>query len=260
MHLLAEIVLIFLIYAVLGFFLEVVYVAATEGNVENRGFLAGPVVPIYAFGALAVLYLLAPVSRNPVWVFIGGALICSILEGVTGWALKKAFHRTWWDYSDKPFNLGGYICLQMSLLWGVACLLLVKVLEPAVQTLIGWMSTPVLYTLAGVGLLLFLIDFVTSLASAMHLRKIGPLDDVTGELRKVSDALSTRLGKDGLELGAKQKTADAHLAAAKEHVSADVAAKRAELQQRRADLLASEPRGVRRLRKAFPTLTTHGHH
>lgn len=250
---LAALVLIFLIYAVIGFILEVIFVAATEGSVENRGFLAGPVVPIYAFGALAVLYVLKPVSENAVWVFLGGAVICTLLEGVTGWALMKIFRRRWWDYTDKPLNIGGYVCLQMSLLWGVACLMLVKVLAPTIRGVVDWLPPLALYLIAGIGLLLFLIDFVTSTAAAMHLRNHGgPLDEVTTELRKVSGAWSQRLGKDGLALSAKADQAKQRATRVKQDAQDAMAARRTELEAKKAELMAAEPPGVRRLRKAFP--------
>ena len=109
----------FLIYSCLGWCLEVIYAAVTTGKLINRGFLNGPVCPIYGFGMVIVLFALTPLSHNLLLLYLGGVILPSALELVGGWALYKLYHTRWWDYSDYPFNIGGYICLEFSLLWGV---------------------------------------------------------------------------------------------------------------------------------------------
>ena len=85
----------------------------------NRGFLNGPVCPIYGFGMIIVLFALTPLQHSILLLYIGGVILPSALELVGGWALYKLYHTRWWDYSDFPFNIGGYICLEFCLLWGV---------------------------------------------------------------------------------------------------------------------------------------------
>ena len=109
----------FLIYSCTGWCLEVIFAAATTGQLVNRGFLNGPVCPIYGFGMVIVLFTLTPLQDSVLLLYIGGVILPSALELVGGWALYKLYHTRWWDYSDFPFNIGGYICLQFSLLWGV---------------------------------------------------------------------------------------------------------------------------------------------
>ena len=109
----------FLIYSCLGWCLEVVYAAVTTGKLVNRGFLNGPVCPIYGFGMIIVLYALTPLVDNTLLLYLGGVILPSVLELVGGWALYKLYRTRWWDYSDYPFNIGGYICLEFCLLWGV---------------------------------------------------------------------------------------------------------------------------------------------
>lgn len=132
-----EIAVYFFVYAFFGWCTEVIYAALKTGKFINRGFLNGPVCPIYGAGVVLVLLALTPVADNFLLLFLCGALLCSALEFVTGFVLEKLFHRKWWDYSDKHFNLLGYICLSMSLIWGIACLLVVDVLHPAIASLIG---------------------------------------------------------------------------------------------------------------------------
>ena len=116
----------FTIYSFLGWCSEVIFATVTTGKFVNRGFLNGPVCPIYGFGMVLVLAILTPVQQSGLALFFGGMILASALELAGGWALKKIFHTTWWDYSDQPFNLGGYICLKFSLAWGV-CLSLIHI-------------------------------------------------------------------------------------------------------------------------------------
>ena len=110
----------FIIYAFLGWCTEVVYAALNTGKFVNRGFLNGPICPIYGFGIAAIVAFLAPVSNNPALLFAGSAIITSAIELITGWIMEKAFNTRWWDYSTMPFNIGGYICLKFSIAWGIA--------------------------------------------------------------------------------------------------------------------------------------------
>ena len=121
-----QILAFFLIYSCLGWCLEVIYAAVSTGQLVNRGFLNGPVCPIYGFGMIIVLFTLSPLADNLLLLYLGGVILPSVLELVGGWALYKLYHTRWWDYSDFPFNIGGYICLEFSLLWGVGTVVVMK--------------------------------------------------------------------------------------------------------------------------------------
>ena len=120
----------FLIYSCLGWCVEVVYAAATTGQLVNRGFLNGPVCPIYGFGMILVLFCLTPLEDDLLLLYLGGVILPSALELVGGWALYKLYRTRWWDYTDKPFNIGGYVCLEFSLMWGLGAMVMVKVIHP----------------------------------------------------------------------------------------------------------------------------------
>lgn len=128
----------FTIYSFLGWCSEVIFATVTTGKFVNRGFLNGPVCPIYGFGMSLVLLVLLPFSDNIPLLFIGGALLTSAIELVGGWALKKFFHTTWWDYSNQPFNLGGYICLKFSILWGLCVVVVIRIVHTAIASLVHW--------------------------------------------------------------------------------------------------------------------------
>jgi uncharacterized membrane protein len=114
----------FVMYSFLGWVVEVAYHAVTQGKVVNRGFLSGPVCPVYGFGMLFVFGVIDLVSGTTVSgvaranagvIFVCGMVLASAVEFIGGWALYHAFHARWWDYRGKPFNLGGYICLEFSI-------------------------------------------------------------------------------------------------------------------------------------------------
>ena len=127
-----QILAFFLIYSCLGWCLEVIYAAVSTGQLVNRGFLNGPVCPIYGFGMIIVLFTLSPLADNLLLLYLGGVILPSVLELVGGWALYKLYHTRWWDYSDFPFNIGGYICLEFSLLWGVGTVVVMKAVHPVI--------------------------------------------------------------------------------------------------------------------------------
>lgn len=137
-----ELLWYFAIYSFLGWCMEVVFCTVRTGKLVNRGFLNGPVCPIYGFGMVIVLAVLGRFSDNIALLFFGGMALTSALELAGGWALKRFFHTTWWDYSDKPMNLGGYICLQFSLAWGLCVVLAVRFLHRAVEALVQWLPFP----------------------------------------------------------------------------------------------------------------------
>ena len=123
-----EVLWIFIVYAVIGWCSEVAYAALDTGKFVNRGFLNGPYCPIYGFGISLVIVVLTPLKENLLILYIGSVILTSVIEYITGYLLEKVFHNKWWDYSDKPYNIKGYICLKFSLFWGFACTFIVLVI------------------------------------------------------------------------------------------------------------------------------------
>ena len=129
----------FLIYSCLGWCLEVIYAAVTTGKLINRGFLNGPVCPIYGFGMVIVLFALTPLSHNLLLLYLGGVILPSALELVGGWALYKLYHTRWWDYSDYPFQHRRlYLPGVFPLLWGVGTLIVMKLVHPIIADAVAF--------------------------------------------------------------------------------------------------------------------------
>ncbi len=185
----------FLIYSCIGWCLEVIYAAATTGQLVNRGFLNGPVCPIYGFGMVLVLYALTPLQHSILLLYLGGVILPSALELVGGWALYKLYHTRWWDYSDFPFNIGGYICLEFCLLWGVGTLVVMRIVHPVVADLVKLIPPFV-----GVILMCFLyavyaVDVVaTAIAASALADTLDTMEQLGDSIHAVSDAMTQLLG------------------------------------------------------------------
>lgn len=194
----------FLIYSCLGWCLEVVYAAATTGQLVNRGFLNGPVCPIYGFGMILVLFFLTPLEDSLLLLYLGGVLLPSALELVGGWVLYKLYRTRWWDYSDRPFNIGGYICLEFSLLWGVGALLMVKAVHPAIAALVDIVPPLVGFILMCLLYAVYAADVVATGISASDLaRELDALEKVADSMHAVSDAMTEILGTTALDMDQK---------------------------------------------------------
>ena len=214
------------------------------GKLVNRGFLNGPVCPIYGFGMVLVLAILTPVQHSGLALFFGGMVLASALELAGGWALKKIFHTTWWDYSDQPFNLGGYICLKFSLAWGVCILAVMRGIQPLVFRVVTALeSTPgrALAVVAAVGLLCDIVVTVQGLARLDH--DLGAISDVARLLRDGSDAVSEKLGTAALKVDAE--------------VDERRPAAAARLDIARAEMLDRRNYVARRMMRAFPQMKNH---
>lgn len=130
-----ELFIFFLIYSVIGYLWEVSCVFILQGKLVNRGFLYGPCIPLYGFGAILILYVVSSIS-NPILIFIYGMVSASALELLTGFLMSKLFNIRYWDYSTELLNIKGYVCLKASLVWGLFSLLLVNGLHPALHNLL----------------------------------------------------------------------------------------------------------------------------
>lgn len=127
-------VLYFFIYSFLGWVCECIYCGIGARRFINRGFLEGPYCPIYGWGALIVLYALEPFKNNLVLLFFAGMILTSLLEYATSVVMEKMFHSTWWDYSNRRFNLNGRICLRNSVMFGVMGVVVVRIIHPVIDS------------------------------------------------------------------------------------------------------------------------------
>ncbi|MBO5246733.1 MAG: putative ABC transporter permease [Eubacterium sp.] len=136
----------FMLFSVMGWIYESIFCTLKSGKWQNRGFLYGPMCPIYGVGATLMTFIMDMVGLHGmtelVWwqIFLIAFFGSMILEYVTSYALEKLFHAYWWDYSGVPFNVNGRICLPASIGFGVAGLLVVYILAPFMRMLTDWIT------------------------------------------------------------------------------------------------------------------------
>ncbi|MDD6467980.1 MAG: putative ABC transporter permease [Erysipelotrichaceae bacterium] len=127
----------FLIYSFMGWCMETCLVSFNSKEFVNRGFLNGPLCPIYGTGATAIYLCLQPLKDHLLAVFLGGMVLATAIEYLTSLVMEQAFHARWWDYSDKKFNLQGRICLSISLCWGLLSVIMLEVFHPIVLFIVN---------------------------------------------------------------------------------------------------------------------------
>ena len=181
---------LFFIYGFAGWCVEVIFHAANKGIFINRGFLIGPICPIYGYGLVAVILALTPIKDNVFLVYIGSVIICSVFELIVGWASEKFMHTRLWDYTDNAFNIGGYVCLKFSLLWGVGCICILYIFHPMAMKLV-YLIEAIPRTHGNIMLCIvsaaFLCDLGITAVNAFKLdAHMRAIDDVAKALEKVS--------------------------------------------------------------------------
>lgn len=185
--------LLFIIYSVTGWIIEVIATYPDTKCFVNRGFLIGPYCPIYGNCAIAMILLLHNI-KDPILLFILSIIICSVGEYVTSYLMEKIFHARWWDYTKNKFNLNGRICLANSLAFGVLGFLLIKFVNPFVVGLITKLSPTMMNILFYTILILFLIDNVISFKVIFKIKNMSVkyvhLDNTKEITEKVKKILS----------------------------------------------------------------------
>ena len=276
---------VFFIYAFLGWCTEVSYAATKTGKFVNRGFLNGPWCPIYGFGVVIVLAFLEPLKNNLFVLFLGSVVLTSALEWLTGFLLEKLFAQRWWDYSNEPFNLSGYICLRFSLAWGFACLFVVKLLHPTVLLLIRLIPHLVGLILLGILGVVMVIDLAATVSAIAKLnRRLALIDEMAGRIREASNDFGEDLAErvlDAAEKGAdwrddleelsdrlsqRREAFSDDLDELKDDFQARLEARRAQTRRQLQEwkdsiqaLMDKESFGQKRLLKAFPSLRSLEH-
>lgn len=191
-------ILLFFFYSAAGWCLETTYCSIGEKRFINRGFLTGPLCPIYGTAALVLIILIYnPFKDNMLVVFLLGIVLCDIVEFFTSLIMEKLFAARWWDYTYELFNLSGRICLKHSLYWGVISIAFVKVIHPAVDNLYSKINGDyIIYILIGV-LAVFTADVINAVIKAADIRKLqlklsGLIDTLSSEFISIKETVGEK--------------------------------------------------------------------
>lgn len=186
--------LYFIIYSFLGWLLETVYCSLRERRFVARGFLYGPICPIYGVGVLMMLCWFAPFTDQPLIFYMVATVCMSAWEYLVGWLLETTTHIKYWDYSTRRFNLHGRICLSISLTWGVLAYLVIFWIHPVVARLTAQMSDFAIHV-AGVVLLALLVA-----DAAATIRELALLTAMLQKLTRMGEELQVQLALSRAEL------------------------------------------------------------
>ena len=154
--------LLFIVYSFLGWLLEVTCKLFELKRFVNRGFLIGPICPIYGYGVLGILFLMGNGEVDVLEVFLKSILICSVLEYFTSYIMEKLFKARWWDYSKRKFNINGRICLETMLPFGLLGTFIFYVLNPFLLNIVTSIPIVIRNILAIVLLIIYIIDNIIS--------------------------------------------------------------------------------------------------
>ena len=181
----------FYIYCFLGWCFESGYATIKQRKLTNRGFLRGPYIPIYAFGAIFVLIITDNFQGSILSVYFSGLIAATILEYITGYVMEKLFKVKYWDYSDHKFNLNGYISLSTSIAWGFLSVLLTEVLQVNVYRFVSMLTEHDLKIFIAITSTVFFLDLILSIKAAFSIAKAyAALERAKLEFLEVKDKLS----------------------------------------------------------------------
>lgn len=184
----------FYIYSFIGWCVEVIYHGVIKNRFVNRGFLNGPVCPVYGVGFYGVVLLLTPYIDNFALLFFGSMLITSLIELFAGFILYKIFNLRWWDYTGNKFNIGGFVCLRFSVYWGLAGTFAMLVIHPPVEAFVINMPNIVKVVLLAFFSVVLVIDFIATVLAVLKIKKrILLISEASEELRVMSDRIGGKI-------------------------------------------------------------------
>jgi len=178
--------IMFIIYSFVGWIIDICDVYYKYKKIVNRGFFIGPYCPIYGVGVLLMIFLLKDYTNNFLVLFILATVLCMTLEYLTSYVMEKWFNARWWDYSDRKFNLNGRICLETTIPFGLAAMLVMYIVNPFLTGLLDKVPNNIVIIIAIILIIVFLIDAIISFSV---ITKINDIDwsrfkDDTEEVNK----------------------------------------------------------------------------
>lgn len=184
----------FFVYGFLGWCYESTYVSIKHKRWVNRGFMRGPILPLYGSGAILLLFVTIPFRDSLILMFIAGAIGATALEYVTGVAMEALFKVRYWDYTNRRFNFQGHICLAATTLWGVFAIVIVKVIHRPIENMVFALPETVLEAVVMIVSLIAVSDFTLSFKAAWDIRDVLiKLEEVQREMERMQKRLDVIL-------------------------------------------------------------------
>ena len=194
MYQIAYYFMLLMIYSFIGWVYESVLCSITQKTLVNRGFLNGPICPIYGFGALSVILLLKDIQHNLIALFLASMVVTGVLEYLTSYLLEHFFHAKWWDYSDQPFQIEGRVCLLGVTVFGLMSVLLIRVVNPWICARVDRISQGILYLLDSIFFVLGSCDFTVTV---VHLLRMNTrLQEIQSAINAYKEEYRQNLARD----------------------------------------------------------------
>lgn len=191
----------FYFYCFFGWCFESSYVSIKSRHLTNRGFMRGPFLPLYGSGAIMMLVVSMPFQDNLFLVYVAGFIGATALEYITGVTMENLFKVRYWDYSGKPFNFQGHICLSSSVAWGFLTILMTEVVHKPFEYLVLSIPSGVLTVVTCVLTAGIAGDFALSFKAALDLRDVLiRMEKAKEELMHIQKRLDVIIAFTGEEL------------------------------------------------------------
>ena len=165
--------LLFFTYSVLGWVMEVTKTLIDKRKFVNRGFLIGPICPIYGYGVVLVSLLLKKYQDDMIVTFCMSVIICGLLEYFTSFFMEKIFKARWWDYSDRKFNINGRVCLENLALFGIASCFIIYVTNPLIIEKINLIPNNIQQIIIAILLVIHITDSIISYKIIFNLKRVS---------------------------------------------------------------------------------------
>ena len=244
-HPITELFLYFILYSFLGWLMETCYCSILQHRLVPRGFLYGPICPIYGTGVLLMILFFTPLKGNLPLFYVVAVVVMSTWEYFVGWLLEVTTHMKYWDYSHFRFNLKGRVCLWVALVWGVLSYVVIFWIHPPIERLYWLIPHWLVNALCAVLLTILLVDTVLTVRHLALMSKLVAGVTAAGQELQLQFAL----GKAELS-----NLLETHSAQLKEKYGEQVAA----LQESYRQQIAKLERQSRRFRKRYANMKTVG--
>lgn len=176
----------FLTYSFIGWCYESLYVSVKNKRWVNRGFMRGPFLPLYGSGAIVMLFVTIPFRDSLALTFLAGCVGATTLEYLTGVVMEALFKVRYWDYTNRPFNFQGHICLEATLAWGAFTILLVKFIHTPIEHFILGLPQIAVSVITVLLAAMCISDFSISFKTALDIRDVlMKLDEVREEMERL---------------------------------------------------------------------------
>lgn len=192
--------LLFMTYAIAGWCMEEIHCSIREKKIVDRGFLIGPVCPIYGFGGLGITIFLTKFSNSPITVFCMGVILCAVLEYFTSYFMEKIFNARWWDYSKEKLNLNGRICIRTLIPFGIFGVLVIYLFNPYLNNAFETIPLTGIHIISISLATILLLDFIISMnvvsqvtSKAKRISINNPRDNTEEITEKVKEELRKTL-------------------------------------------------------------------